>query len=111
MSKNKVALITGANKGIGLEIARQLGRLGFTVLLGTRDERRGGEATDQLRGEGIDARAVRLDVTDQGTIDAAASTVEASSAGLMFSSTTPPCSWTSAAQPAGHGHPAPDVRD
>jgi NAD(P)-dependent dehydrogenase (short-subunit alcohol dehydrogenase family) len=45
-SARTVALITGANKRIGLEIARQLGRQGITVLLGAREERRGQEAAD-----------------------------------------------------------------
>lgn len=45
--KGKVALITGANKGIGLAIARQLGRQGMTVLLGARDEGRGRAATEK----------------------------------------------------------------
>ena len=62
--KEKVALVTGANKGIGLEIARQLGRLGCTVLIGARDEQRGEDAAKQLQTEGLDARFVRLDVTD-----------------------------------------------
>ena len=53
--ERKVALITGANKGIGLEIARQLGRQGVTVLVGARDAGRGREATERLRSEGIDA--------------------------------------------------------
>jgi NAD(P)-dependent dehydrogenase (short-subunit alcohol dehydrogenase family) len=72
----KVALITGANKGIGFETARQLGRLGITVLLGARDAKRGQHATEILRGEGLEARLVVLDVTDQSTIDAAAVQIE-----------------------------------
>jgi NAD(P)-dependent dehydrogenase (short-subunit alcohol dehydrogenase family) len=72
---NKVALITGANKGIGLEIARQLGRKGITVLIGARDDTRGQEAANLLSEEGIDARFVQLDVTDQTTIDAAAADI------------------------------------
>ena len=57
----QIALVTGANKGLGLEICRQLGKLGFTVLLGSRDSARGEEAATTLRGEGLDARAVRVD--------------------------------------------------
>jgi len=59
-----IALITGANKGIGLETARQLGARGVTVLAGARDEARGLEAERALRDGGADARFVRLDVTD-----------------------------------------------
>jgi NAD(P)-dependent dehydrogenase (short-subunit alcohol dehydrogenase family) len=59
-----IALITGANKGIGLETARQLGGRGMTVLLGARDEARGREAEAALRAEDIDAHYVELDVTD-----------------------------------------------
>jgi NAD(P)-dependent dehydrogenase (short-subunit alcohol dehydrogenase family) len=72
----RVALVTGANKGIGFETARQLGRLGITVLLGARDGKRGQRAAETLRVEGIDARHVVLDVTDQSTIDAATVEVE-----------------------------------
>jgi NAD(P)-dependent dehydrogenase (short-subunit alcohol dehydrogenase family) len=75
--ENKVALITGANKGIGLEIARQLGVQGITVLIGARDEKRGQEAAEKLHAEhNIDAHAVQLDVTNQGSIEAAAKHIE-----------------------------------
>lgn len=76
ISIEKVALITGANQGIGFEIGRQLGRLGVTVLIGARNKQRCREAVDALRGEGIDAREIILDVTKQGTIDAAAGEVD-----------------------------------
>ncbi len=74
--EGKIALITGANKGIGLEIARQLGTQGITVLLGVRDENRGREAAQKLQAEQIDARALQLDVTKQDSIDTAASYIE-----------------------------------
>lgn len=74
--EGKIALITGANKGIGLEIARQLGKQGITVLLSVRDENRGREAAQKLQDEGIDAHVVQLDVTNQDTINAAASRIE-----------------------------------
>ena len=71
----KTALITGANKGIGLEIARQLGQAGYTVLVGARDAGRGAEAVAQLRSEGLQAEAVALDVTDDATIARAAESI------------------------------------
>ena len=74
--KGKVALITGANKGIGYEIARQLGSRGATVLVGARDIKRGEEAANKLRLNEIDARSVQLDVTDQKTIDSTAKQIE-----------------------------------
>ncbi len=69
----QIALITGANKGIGFETARILGRDGITVLLGARSAERGEQAAATLKAEGIDARFVRLDVTDADTVEAAAS--------------------------------------
>ncbi len=66
------ALITGANKGIGLEIARQLGARNFAVWLGCRDQQRGEEAAESLRGEGIEANCLVMDVTDAGSIRSAA---------------------------------------
>jgi NAD(P)-dependent dehydrogenase (short-subunit alcohol dehydrogenase family) len=76
MPKPRVAVVTGANKGIGLEIARQLARDGVTVYLGARDEARGREAAEKLRGEGLDARPLRLDVTDDPSVAAAALSLE-----------------------------------
>lgn len=73
----KIALVTGANKGIGFEIAKQLGAKGITVLVGARDATHGGEAVRSLRELGIVARAIALDVTAAETIAAAASTIRA----------------------------------
>ncbi|MEH2462301.1 SDR family oxidoreductase [Nostoc sp.] len=74
--KGKIALITGANKGIGFEIARQLGFRGATVLVGARDIARGEEAANKLRSNQIDARTIQLDVIDQKTIDSAGKQIE-----------------------------------
>lgn len=64
-----VALVTGANRGIGFEVVRQLARLGFTVVLGSRDERRGEEAAAELTREGLRVHAARLDVTDERGVE------------------------------------------
>ena len=70
----KTALITGANKGLGREIARQLGHEGYSVWLGCRDEARGEEAAAALRDEGIDAHVLALDVTSDASVSAARAT-------------------------------------
>ena len=75
-STKRYALITGANRGIGLEIARQLGQRGMVVFIGARDCRRGEAAAAQLRTDGIDAQAVLLDVTNSESIAAAAARLE-----------------------------------
>jgi NAD(P)-dependent dehydrogenase (short-subunit alcohol dehydrogenase family) len=73
----KIALITGANKGIGYETARQLAARDMTVLVGARDVDRGREAERRLREGGADARFVQLDVTDGKSIRLAAEWIEA----------------------------------
>lgn len=72
----KIALITGANKGIGFEIARQLGTQGITILAGVRDQGLGEAAVQKLRAMEINTTAIYLDVTNQDTIDAAAATID-----------------------------------
>lgn len=76
MSTSTIALVTGANKGIGKEIARQLGELGMTVLIAGRDTGRVEAAAAELRGDGINAAPVVLDVTDDEAIAAAAKQIE-----------------------------------
>ena len=66
--EQKVAIVTGGNRGIGLEIGRQLARRGLHVLLAARDRSRGEEAAALLRDEGGDVAFHRLDVTDQTSI-------------------------------------------
>lgn len=73
----KTALITGANKGIGFETARQLGKLGFKILLGARSQARGDEAAAKLAQEGIQADVVVLDVASPESIAAAADRLNA----------------------------------
>lgn len=73
----KITLVTGANKGIGLEIARNLAAAGCTVLLGARDVERGQEAVRRLEQAGLsDVHFVEIDVTQQKTATAAAQKIE-----------------------------------
>ncbi len=73
----KIALVTGANKGIGFETASQLAAAGMTVLVGARDEGRGRAAEQALRDGGADAHFVQLDVTDAKSVQRAAERIEA----------------------------------
>jgi NAD(P)-dependent dehydrogenase (short-subunit alcohol dehydrogenase family) len=74
--KGKVALITGANKGLGKETARQLGALGYTVVLTARNEHAGRAAVAELVAAGCDAHAVRLEVTNPDDIASLVSYIE-----------------------------------
>jgi NAD(P)-dependent dehydrogenase (short-subunit alcohol dehydrogenase family) len=76
MSTKKVALISGANKGIGFETARQLGKQGITVLVGARDLAKGETAVAELKKEGIDAQAIQFDVVNPADIQSAVDKVE-----------------------------------
>ena len=76
VNNRRVALVTGANKGIGYAIAEGLGQLGFTVVVGARDDARREEAVQRLRTESIDAFGVALDVTSDASVTAAAATIE-----------------------------------
>lgn len=76
MNEKKIALITGANKGLGYETARQLANQNIKVLIGARDETRGKEAAEKLQSESLDVEFVLVDVTDEKTLEAAAKYVE-----------------------------------
>ena len=76
MSERTTALVTGANKGIGYEIAAGLGALGWSVGVGARDEQRRDAAVEKLRAAGADAFGVPLDVTDDASVAAAAELIE-----------------------------------
>jgi NAD(P)-dependent dehydrogenase (short-subunit alcohol dehydrogenase family) len=75
---NRIAVVTGANRGIGLEVARQLAEAGDTVVLGARDLARGEAVARPLVEAGGDILVRRLDVTDQSTLDAVAAELTAS---------------------------------
>jgi NAD(P)-dependent dehydrogenase (short-subunit alcohol dehydrogenase family) len=67
----RVALVTGANRGIGLAIAGQLARSGLTVVMGARDGEKGARARTRLADQGLDVHNTLLDVTDATSIQAA----------------------------------------
>jgi NAD(P)-dependent dehydrogenase (short-subunit alcohol dehydrogenase family) len=96
-SEKRVALVTGANKGIGFEIARQLAVKEITVLIGARDRERGVKAQEKLMSQGLDVHAILLDVADPQSIQAAVGRVKddfkrldilVNNAGIMIDSHT-----------------------
>ena len=99
MNAERIALITGANKGIGLQVSRELALSGHTVLIGARSKARGTEVETKLTEEGLRAVFVPVDVTDHATIRAAASLIRErfgrldvliNNAGIAIDAGTPP---------------------
>jgi NAD(P)-dependent dehydrogenase (short-subunit alcohol dehydrogenase family) len=68
----RIALVTGANRGLGFEVARQLAHAGHVAVIGARDPQKGDEAAQRLRSEGLDVEAVALDVDDANSVKDAA---------------------------------------
>lgn len=84
-----IALVTGANRGIGFEVVCQLARQGMTVILGARDLEKGKTAAEQLQSEGLNVLPHQLDVSSQASIDRLATQVEqldilVNSAGILY---------------------------
>jgi NAD(P)-dependent dehydrogenase (short-subunit alcohol dehydrogenase family) len=71
----KLALITGANKGIGFEVARQIAKAGWTVLAAARNEERGRQAAAKLQSEGLDVHFIHIDLDAHQTAVIAAETI------------------------------------
>ena len=71
MSENRVALVTGANRGIGLQIVRELSRMGVLTVLASRDLEAGRAAAESLLSEGLEPAVVQLDVTSDESAKAA----------------------------------------
>ena len=70
MKNKKIALITGANKGIGFEIARQLAQKDIHVFLASRDLKKGNEGINKLKAEGLNnVEAIQLDITDDASVE------------------------------------------
>ena len=95
----KHALVTGANKGIGLAIARGLARTGMSVWIGARDRVRGEAAVTSLRVEGLDVKLLEIDVADDASVHRASETLGAevdalhvlvNNAGIIIDTSTPP---------------------
>ncbi len=75
MTTTRIGLVTGANKGIGLEIARQLAEAGVRVIIGVRDATRARAAIDDLASQGLHVQSLRLDLDDPASISAAATAI------------------------------------
>jgi NAD(P)-dependent dehydrogenase (short-subunit alcohol dehydrogenase family) len=99
MTHKRQALVTGANKGLGLAIAKGLAAADLSVWMGARDRSRGEDAVQTLRGEGFDVRFIQIDVADDASVRRAAETVRqeidaldvlVNNAGIVLDLQTPP---------------------
>jgi len=99
MTQKRIAFITGANKGIGLEIARQLLEAGVNVIIGARDVNRAAAAIEGLAAQGLNAQLLFIDLNDHSSITAAVVAIEAdyghldilvNNAGIVDSAAGPP---------------------
>jgi NAD(P)-dependent dehydrogenase (short-subunit alcohol dehydrogenase family) len=70
---SRVAVVSGANRGIGREVTRQLAQRGFTVILGSRELDPGSKAAEEFNAEGLNVVAHQLDITEQSSVDSLAS--------------------------------------
>src|ERR1700736_3313608 len=75
-NKGRITLVTGANRGIGLETVKQLAKQGMHVLLGARNQAKGSEAAKKLKSEGLDVEFILLDLDDEKTHAQAAKAIE-----------------------------------
>lgn len=99
MTNKRQALVTGANKGIGLAISKGLAQAGMSVWMGARDRTRGEAAVKTLRDEGLDVRFLEIDVSDDASVQHAATIIGrevialhvlVNNAGILVDGTTPP---------------------
>ena len=77
-----IALVTGANRGLGLEVSRRLAAAGMRVYLGSRDLKKGQQAAEQLREQGFEVEPIELDVTHNKEVSAARKHIEKNSGSL-----------------------------
>ena len=83
--KEKIVFVSGANKGIGYGIAKYLGKSGWQVIIGARDEQRAEKAVSELKSEGIDVLGwVNLELRDLASIEQAAKVINEKYAGLTL---------------------------
>lgn len=76
LQDRRLALVTGANRGIGFAVAHRLAAAGLEVLVGSRDDERGASAVERIRADGLTAAHLVLDITDQDSVAAAVAAID-----------------------------------